>query len=45
MGDKSDAAEIRDQFGVSKRTYKQAVGELYRQRLIIITEKGIELVD
>lgn len=45
LGDKSDAAEIRDQFGVSKRTYKQAVGELYRQRLIIITEKGIELVD
>lgn len=45
LGDKSDAAEIRDQFGVSKRTYKQAVGELYRQRLIIITDKGIELVN
>ena len=45
LGDKSDAEEIREQFGVSKRTYKQAVGELYKQRLITITERGIELVN
>lgn len=44
LGDKSDAAEIKDQFGVSKRTYKQAIGDLYRQRLIKITDEGIELV-
>lgn len=44
LGDKSDAEEIKDQFGVSKRTYKQAIGDLYRQRLIKITENGIELV-
>lgn len=44
LGDKSDAEEIRDQFGVSKRTYKQAVGDLYKRRLIRITENGIELV-
>lgn len=44
LGDKSDAEEIKEQFGVSKRTYKQAVGDLYRQRLIKITENGIELV-
>lgn len=44
LGDKSDAEEIKEQFGVSKRTYKQAVGDLYKRRLIRITENGIELV-
>ena len=44
LGDKSDAEEIKEQFGVSKRTYKQAIGDLYRQRLIKITDNGIELV-
>lgn len=44
LGDKSDAEEIKEQFGVSKRTYKQAIGDLYRQRLIRITDNGIELV-
>lgn len=43
LGDKSDAEDIRKQFGVSKRTYKQAVGDLYRQRLIVIKDTGIEL--
>lgn len=44
LGDKSDAEEIKEQFGVSKRTYKQAVGDLYKRRLIRITDNGIELV-
>lgn len=44
LGDKSDAEEIKNQFGVSKRTYKQAVGDLYKRRLIRITENGIELI-
>ena len=44
LNDKSDAAEIQEQFGVSKRTYKQAVGDLYKRRLIRITDSGIELV-
>lgn len=44
LGDKSDAEEIKEQFGVSKRTYKQAVGDLYKRRLIVITDNGIELV-
>ena len=44
LHDKSDAAEIQEQFGVSKRTYKQAVGDLYKRRLIRITDSGIELV-
>lgn len=44
LGDKSDAEEIKEQFGVSKRTYKQAVGDLYKRRLIDITENGIVLL-
>lgn len=44
LHDKSDAEEIKEQFGVSKRTYKQAVGDLYKKRLIVITDHGIELV-
>lgn len=44
LGDKSDAEEIKEQFGVSKRTYKQAVGDLYKRRLIRITDTGIELL-
>ncbi len=44
LGDKSSAEDIKEQFGVSKRTYKQAVGDLYKRRLITITEHGIELV-
>lgn len=44
LHDKSDAEEIKEQFGVSKRTYKQAVGDLYKRHLIVITDNGIELV-
>lgn len=45
LGDKSSAEEIREQFHVSKKTYKRAIGDLYKRRLIIITDDGIELVD
>lgn len=44
LGDKSDAEDIKNQFHVSKRVYKQAIGDLYKKRLIRITENGIELV-
>lgn len=44
LHDKSDAEDIKNQFGVSKRTYKQAVGDLYKRHLIRITENGIELI-
>lgn len=41
--DKSDAADIYDTFGVSKKTFKKAVGDLYKKRLIIISEAGLRL--
>ena len=44
LGDKSDAKEIKQQFGVSKRTYKQAIGDLYKRHLIEITDSGIVLL-
>lgn len=43
VNDKSDAKDIYELFGVSKKTFKKSVGTLYRKRLITITDKGIEL--
>ena len=44
LGDKSDAEDIKRRFQVSKKTYKKAIGDLYKRHLIKITENGIELV-
>lgn len=43
INDKSDAETIYDAFGVSKKTFKKAVGELYRKRLVVLEENGIRL--
>jgi Uncharacterized protein conserved in bacteria len=42
--DKSDANEIYDVFGVSKKTFKKGIGELYKRRLVVLGEKSISLV-
>jgi predicted RNA-binding protein (virulence factor B family) len=44
LGDKSPAELIYDRFQVSKKAYKKAIGDLYRRRLITITDDGIRLV-
>ena len=44
LGDKSPAELIADRFKVSKKAYKKAVGDLYRRRLITISDEGIALV-
>ncbi|MBO4215651.1 MAG: GntR family transcriptional regulator [Bacteroidaceae bacterium] len=41
--DKSPAEDIYAMFGVSKKVFKQAVGDLYKQQLITIKPNGIEL--
>lgn len=41
--DKSDAEEIYNEFGVSKKTFKKGVGELYKKRLIVLAEDHISL--
>lgn len=43
LNDKSPAEEIYATFGVSKKTFKKAVGDLYKKRLIMLTEDGIVL--
>lgn len=44
MHDKTDAAVIYNTFGVSKKTFKKAVGDLYKKRLIVLEKEGIRLV-
>ncbi len=43
FGDKSNAEDIKREFEVSKKTFKKAIGELYRKRLITLTDNGIAL--
>jgi uncharacterized protein len=42
--DKTDPDVIYSIFGVSKKAFKQSIGNLFKQRLILISEKGIEKV-
>lgn len=44
LNDKSPADEIYSLFGVSKKTFKKAVGDLYKRRLITLGEDGLTLV-
>ena len=44
VNDKTDAETIYQIFGVSKKTFKKAVGDLYKKRLIILEPDGIRLV-
>ncbi len=41
--DNSSPQAISDLFGISKKTYKKVVGNLYRKRRIVIEENGIRL--
>jgi len=42
--DKSDPQAIYDFFGMSKKTFKMAIGALYKQRKIDLTKTGISLI-
>ena len=44
FGDKSSPDDIKKEFKVSKKVFKQAIGGLYKQGKIKITGNGIELV-
>lgn len=44
IGDHSPAAEINEELGVSKRTFKQASGALFKKGRIIIEKNGLRLV-
>lgn len=44
LTDKSDPDSIRETVGMSKKSFKQAVGNLYKQRIITIEEDQIRLI-
>ena len=43
LGDKSDADDIRDTFHVSKKTFKRAVGDLYKRHLVMAGDYEVRL--
>ena len=45
FGDKSSPEEIFDTFGCSKKAFKQAIGALYRDRLIVMGDRSISVPD
>lgn len=45
LNDKSPAEDIYATFGVSKKTFKKGVGDLYKKRLIALHEDGITLAE
>lgn len=44
LSDKSDAARINEVFGISKKTFKKALGSLYKQKMIRIEEDKVSLL-
>ncbi|NQV52641.1 MAG: GntR family transcriptional regulator [Flavobacteriales bacterium] len=44
LTDKSSPAEIEGQLGMSKKSFKKAIGALYKHRKIVIEDKGIRLI-
>lgn len=44
LSDKSDPDSIREQVGMSKKLFKQAIGKLYKARAIKINDGSIEIV-
>ncbi len=43
VNDKSSPETIKHVFGISKKSFKKAIGALYKARIITIEEKGIRL--
>ena len=45
LHDKSDAEDIYNTFGVSKKTFKRGVGDLFKHHYITIEDNGVRLTD
>ena len=45
LTDKSRPKVIADLFGISKKTFKKAIGTLYKKRLITLEKNGIRLLE
>ena len=44
INDKSSPEAIKELLGLSKKSFKKAIGSLYKGRLILLKDEGIELV-
>jgi predicted RNA-binding protein (virulence factor B family) len=44
FNDKSDPEAIKNELGLSKKSFKKAIGSLYKDKQITINEDGIELI-
>jgi predicted RNA-binding protein (virulence factor B family) len=45
FSDKTDPELIKAKLGISKKTFKKAIGALYKNKLILLEEEGIRLID
>ncbi len=45
LNDKSDPNDIKEVFQLSKKSFKKAIGTLYKSKKIVIEKDGIRLVD
>lgn len=45
LNDKSDPQDIKEVFQLSKKSFKKAIGTLYKERKISIEKDGIRLVE
>lgn len=45
ISDKSSPEEITQVFGISKKNFKKALGNLYRKHLIVIDDAGVRIVE
>jgi len=45
LHDKTDPEIIKNELGMSKKSFKKAIGTLYRDKQIILKEDGIELME
>ncbi|OFY85485.1 MAG: GntR family transcriptional regulator [Bacteroidetes bacterium RIFCSPLOWO2_12_FULL_35_15] len=44
LSDNSSPEEIKAKLQISKKAFKKAVGALYRERLVKLTDKGVQLI-
>lgn len=45
LTDKSPPQEIYETFSISKKAFKKAIGDLYKQRKIVISKEGIKILE
>jgi predicted RNA-binding protein (virulence factor B family) len=44
LGDKSSPEDIYNQLKISKKAFKKAIGSLYKERLVVVSDDSVKLV-